>query len=60
MLNIELGDSIYKLDNENIIYIKKLKGNSIDSFWFLKIQSKYRNREGFPQDWKHKWLEASK
>jgi hypothetical protein len=50
----EIGDSVVKLKNDNVITIfneKKAK-----SFPFMKISENLRNHDNFPSEWKGRWI----
>ncbi|MDB5258723.1 MAG: hypothetical protein JWM14_3418 [Chitinophagaceae bacterium] len=53
-----VGDSIFKIPNENYVIIKNARGEC-HQVPFLYISSKIRNSRYWPKDWKDKWLESS-
>ncbi len=59
MNNIIIGDSIYKLRDDNYIYLVNVNTNTTRKFWYKKIPMKYRKDSEFPEEWKDKWLESS-
>ncbi len=50
----EIGDSVVKLKNDNVITI--LKENKTKSFPFMKISENLRNHYTFPSEWKDRWI----
>ncbi len=50
-----IGDSIIKLENENILSIKKRDGHE-KSFYLYEISDELRNHRNFPKKWKDKWV----
>lgn len=59
LLNVVVGDSIFKLKNENKVVIKKISGDTL-SFFYILIPKSYRSHKNFPREWRNKWLESSK
>lgn len=55
---IELGDSLIKVKDENLIYVVKPDGER-KSFYYKRISMKTRNHWTFPKEWQDKWLESS-
>lgn len=55
---ISEGDSIIKIKNENLCYVRKLNGE-IEFFYYVRISLKTRNHWTFPKEWKDKWMESS-
>ena len=53
-----IGDSIYKLPNDNYVYIIKSNGK-IYKECFQKITNETRSSRLFPKEWKDKWLEMA-
>ncbi len=58
MNNIEVGDSILKKTNDNMVYIYKNR-EDIRKFYYMKIPMEYRKDSRFPEEWKDKWMESS-
>lgn len=56
--NAEIGDSIIKVKNENIVYLKR-DNEPVKTFFYTKISYKDRRSKRFPKEWKDKWLESS-
>lgn len=54
----EIGDSLIKPKNENIVFLKKSDGEVYESF-YTKLSKKTRNNDRFPKEWKGKWMESS-
>ena len=54
----EIGDSIYKLENENYVEVYKPGYNKIKSL-YIKILKAEREHSDWPLEWKDKWIEAS-
>ena len=50
-----IGDSIFKIKNENIITVKN-KMMEEKSFYLFQISEKLRNHRNFPKEWKKKWM----
>jgi|SRR5690606_597095 len=55
---ISLGDSLIKIKNENICYVKKPSGE-VQEFYYVRIPKANRNHWTFPKEWKNKWMESS-
>lgn len=55
---ISEGDSIVKIKNENICYVKKLNGQ-VEYFYYARISLETRKHWTFPKEWKDKWMESS-
>lgn len=55
---IAVGDSIIKIRDENICYVKKPNGET-KAFYYVRIPREKRNHWTFPEEWKDKWLESS-
>lgn len=55
---VEIGDSIFKIKNENIAIIKR-NGTKNTSFFYIKIPNAIRNDKDFPKEWKNKWMEST-
>ncbi len=59
VINISsIGDSIYKLPNDNYVYIVKPNGK-IYKECFERIIKETRDSKQFPNDWKNKWLDTT-
>lgn len=59
VMNISsIGDSIYKLPNDNYVYIVKQDGK-IYKECFQKITTDNRNSKLFPKEWKNKWIDTT-
>lgn len=56
--NAEIGDSIIKVKNENIVYLKR-DNEPVKTYFYTKISYKTRNNKRFPKEWKDKWPESS-
>ncbi len=56
---IQIGDSIYKKESDNYIYISSRKNDEIKKLWYLKIPQEYRDDERFPKGWKTNWMEST-
>jgi|GEM_PF-2671988 len=54
----EIGDSIIKIKNENIVYLKR-ENEVVKTFFYTKISYKTRRNKHFPKEWKDKWPESS-
>jgi hypothetical protein len=54
----EIGDSIYKPDNSNYIFLIKKSGQS-KRYFYTKLSYKTRNSKRFPEEWRDQWLESS-
>lgn len=55
---ISPGDSLIKIKNENICYVKKTDGE-VKEFYFVRIPKENRNHWTFPKEWKNKWMVSS-
>ncbi len=55
---ISIGDSLIKIKDENICYVKKPNGE-IKEFYYTRISMKDRSHWTFPKEWKNKWMESS-
>jgi hypothetical protein len=55
---IELGDSLIKVKDENLVYLIKPHGERT-SFYYKRISMKTRNHWTFPEEWRDKWMESS-
>lgn len=55
---IEVGDSLIKIKDENLIHVVKQDGERT-SFYYKRISMKTRNHWTFPEEWRDKWLESS-
>ncbi|MDN3707101.1 hypothetical protein QW060_08130 [Myroides ceti] len=55
---ISVGDSLIKIKDENICYVKKPNGDKKE-FYYIRIPLKNRNHWTFPKEWKDKWMESS-
>lgn len=55
---IEVGDSLIKIKDENLIYVVKPDGERT-SFYYKRISMKTRNHWTFPKEWRDKWMESS-
>lgn len=55
---ISVGDSLIKIKDENVCYVKKRNGD-IKEFYYIRIPLKNRNHWTFPKEWKNKWMESS-
>lgn len=58
MDNITVGDSLIKIENENIFLLKKTNGETKE-FYYVRIPKKNRSHWTFPKEWKNKWMESS-
>jgi len=52
------GDSLIKIKDENICYVKKPNGE-VKEFSFVRIPKENRNHWTFPKEWRNKWMESS-
>ena len=55
---IEVGDSLIKIKDENLVYVVKPSGER-KSFYYKRISMKTRNHWTFPKEWRDKWMESS-
>ena len=55
---ISVGDSLIKIKDENICYVKKPNGDKKE-FYYIRIPLENRNHWTFPKEWKNKWMESS-
>lgn len=55
---ISIGDSLIKIKDENICYVKKPNGEQ-KQFYYTRISMKARSHWTFPKEWKDKWMESS-
>lgn len=55
---ITVGDSLIKIKDENICYVKKPNGEK-KQFYYTRISMKDRSHWTFPKEWKNKWMESS-
>ena len=55
---ISIGDSLIKIKDENICYVKKPNGETKE-FYYVRIPKENRNHWTFPKEWKNKWMESS-
>ncbi len=55
---ISVGDSLIKIKDENVCYVKKPNGD-IKEFYYIRIPLENRNHWTFPKEWKNKWMESS-
>lgn len=55
---INVGDSLIKIKDENICYVKKPNGEK-KQFYYTRISMKDRSHWTFPKEWKNKWMESS-
>lgn len=55
---ITIGDSLIKIKDENICYVKKPNGEK-KQFYYTRISMKDRSHWTFPKKWKNKWMESS-
>lgn len=55
---ISIGDSLIKIKDENICYVKKSTGE-VRKFYYVKISHEDREHWTFPKEWKNKWMESS-
>jgi len=55
---ISVGDSLIKIKDENICFVKKPTGE-IKKFYYVRIPMENRNHWTFPNEWKNKWMESS-
>lgn len=53
-----MGDSIIKVKDENLCYIRKSNGQS-KVFYYVRVSMKTRKHWTFPKEWKDKWMESS-
>jgi len=58
MKNAEIGDSIFKPKDENVLYLIKTNREK-KSFFFIRIAKWKRKHKNFPEAWKNKWLSSS-
>ncbi|MDM1522606.1 hypothetical protein OBK20_03185 [Empedobacter falsenii] len=59
VMNISsIGDSIYKLPNDNYVYIVKPNGK-VYKECFQRIRKETRDNKQFPLEWKNKWLDTA-
>ena len=55
---ISVGDSLIKIKDENICYVKKPNGEK-KKFYYIRISMRDRSQWTFPKEWKNKWMESS-
>lgn len=56
--NVIVGDSVFKVKNENKVIIKKSNGEKF-SYFYTYISKEIRNHKDFPKEWKGKWAEST-
>ena len=56
--NIKIGDTIQKIKNENMVFVKNSDGIS-KKYFYIKISQEERSHKKFPKEWKYKWKEAT-
>lgn len=59
IMNSKVGDSLYKIKNENYVYILDSEKKSKKKYFYTKLSNETRNSKHFPKEWKKLWPESS-